>query len=174
MATVEHAHRRHPFRCGLVQRGPITYLVATAFSYDDVRLYAVRRMQATTASDDDIQHPQGFSPDDVVAGEASQFGACVMFRIETRISKELATILGETPLASDQQLHSEGMDFLMTATVSDSWQLRWWTLSQWTLSQGWAIEVLSPALLRNMIGQRLAEVVAHYESPFQSGEDSDE
>lgn len=169
MATVEHAHRRHPFRCGLVQRGPITYLVATAFSYDDVRLYAVRRMQATTASDEDIQHPQGFSPDDLVAGEAFLFGACVMFRIETRISKELATILGETPLASDQQLRSEGMDFVMTATVSDSWQLRWWTLSQ-----GWVIEVLSPALLRNKIGQRLAEVVAHYGSPFQSGEDSDE
>jgi predicted DNA-binding transcriptional regulator YafY len=42
----------------------------------------------------------------------------------------------------------------LTATISDSWQLRWWILSQ-----GGSIEVLSPSCLRKDIAE---EVTASY------------
>lgn len=162
-----HSIRLHPL--GLVQRGPVGYLVATAFGYEDVRLYAVHRIQTATITDDSCRRPDGFDLDDYVEGGALQFGAGAMFRIEARLSKDLAAVLEETPMSPDQTVHRDGADFLLTATVSDSWQLRWWVLSQ-----GSAIEVLSPASLRDEIGRQLGEATAYYESTLSSGEDSDE
>jgi len=49
-------------------------------------------------------------------------------------------------------------DFLVKATVGDTWQLRWWVLSQ-----GDAVRVLRPARLRREIVQQLRAATARYE-----------
>ena len=46
----QQTYRLHPL--GLVQRGQITYLVATAFDYDDERLYALHRISRVVVFDD--------------------------------------------------------------------------------------------------------------------------
>lgn len=162
-----HSIRLHPL--GLVQRGPVSYLVATAFGYPDVRLYAVHRIQMATITEDSVLRPEGFDLDEYIAGGALQFGGGATFRIEARLSEDLAAVLEETPLSPDQTVHRNGEGLLLTATVSDSWQLRWWILSQ-----GSAIVVLSPALLRDEIGRQIEEAAAYYRSAVSSGEDSDE
>ena len=145
----------HPL--ALVQRGPVTYLVATAFTYEDVRLYAVHRMTAARFLDTPSHRPEGFSLDDYIAHGGMQFGDGATLRLEAWVAPWLAEILMETPLADDQQLVPEGEDFRLTATVADSWQLRWWILSQ-----GAGLTVLEPDTLRREITQTLKRTLKGY------------
>jgi len=70
---------------------------------------------------------------------------------------ETAHILAETPLSVDMQLVSDGNRKTLSATVPDSWQLRWWVLSQ-----GGAIEVLAPTELREEIAATLSAALKRY------------
>lgn len=154
--------RLHPL--GLVQRGPVSYLAATAFGYADVRLYAVHRMREARISEEAADRPPDFDLDDYIASGALQFGEGGTIPLEARLSKELAAILEETPLAVDQVLVPDGEVFMLSATVSDSWQLRWWILSQ-----GDGIEVLAPAALREEIWRQLCAAAANYDNDISSG-----
>ena len=147
--------RLHPL--GLVQRGPVTYLVATAFTYTDVRLYAVHRIGQVKVLAQPSRRPEGFSLDAYIAQGALQFGNGEMIRLVARVSPWLADILTETPLAADQELKRVGEEFHLTATINDSWQLRWWILSQ-----GQGITVLEPKALRKEIAGELQNTLASY------------
>jgi predicted DNA-binding transcriptional regulator YafY len=145
----------HPL--ALVQRGPITYLVATAFNYQDIRLYALHRMYNATSSDQPVKRPAGFDLDAYIAGGALQFGGGDNICLKAKIWDGIAHILQETPLSVDQQIQEIDSSYILTATVADSWQLRWWILSQ-----GEGIEVIEPALLRQDIANSLQQAAARY------------
>ena len=151
------ALRLHPL--GLVQRGPVTYLVATAFTYTDVRLYAVHRITGASVQAEPAHRPDGFSLDDYIAQGALQFGDGRTIRLVARVSPWLADILTETPLTEDQQLEPVGEVLRLTATITDSWQLRWWILSQ-----GQGITVLEPEELRKYIIRELKNGLKGYGS----------
>lgn len=150
-----HSIRLHPL--GLVQRGPLSYLVASAFSYEDVRLYAVHRIQAATITEDACRRPNGFDLNEYVASGALQFASGAALRLEARVSEELAAILAETPLSNDQLIAGNTARPMLTATVADSWQLRWWLLSQ-----GSSIEVVNPIWMREEIGNELSDAARLY------------
>ena len=122
-----------------------------------MRLYAVHRMTAARCLDTHRYRPEGFSLDDYIARGGLQFGDGATLRLEARVAPWLAEILTETPLADDQQLVPEGEDFRLTATVADSWQLRWWILSQ-----GAGMTVLEPDTLRREITQTLKRTLKGY------------
>lgn len=149
-ASEPHPQRLHPL--GLVNRGPVTYLVATAWRYEDVRLYALHRLTRAARTHEASQRPAGFDLDAYIAAGALQFGQGHL-RLEARIEPTLARVLGETPIAPDQVIEGG----TLTATVPDGWQLRWWILSQ-----GEAIEVTAPTTLRNEIRASLAAALARY------------
>lgn len=144
----------HPL--GIIQRGPVGYLVATAFDYEDVRIYALHRIRKATRLPDAARRPAGFSLDDYLATGAGQFATNDPgreIRLRARIDADLARILEETALSKDMRLRPDGDDYLLTATVADTWQLRWWILSQ-----GARIEVLKPKALRRSIATEIAEL----------------
>ena len=149
------ALRLHPL--GLVQRGPVTYLVATAFTYTDVRLYAVHRITGASVQAEPAHRPDGFSLDEYIAQGALQFGDGRTIRLKARVSPWLADILTETPLTADQRLEPIGDELRLTATITDSWQLRWWILSQ-----GAGMTVLEPDTLRREITQTLKRTLKGY------------
>ena len=149
--------RLHPL--GLAQRGPVTYLVATAFTYTDVRLYAVHRITGASVQPEPAHRPDGFSLDDYIAQGALQFGDGRTIRLVARVSPWLADILTETPLTADQRLERAGEELRLTATITDSWQLRWWILAQ-----GAGITVLEPDTLRQEIAQTLKRTLKGYRS----------
>ncbi len=152
----------HPL--GLVQRGPVTYLVATAFTYQDIRLYALHRFSQAVLTESAANRPENFNLDDYIASGALQFGDGAQIQLIAKISKELADYLAETRLADDQILKPQGDGFLLQATVNNSWQLRWWVLSN-----GPAIEVLEPESLRKQIFQTLSQACQRYaESSLQA------
>lgn len=147
----------HPL--GIAQRGAVTYLVATAYDYSDVRLYAAHRIEAASLLEEDVTKPAGFSLDAYVAAGALQFGSGERIVLTARINQILASIVDETPLSTNQQITTEGADrFLLNARVLDSWQLRWWILSQ-----GANIEILSPPDLREKTRETLHRALAQYE-----------
>lgn len=144
----------HPL--ALVQRGPVTYLVATAFNYHVPRLYALHRIKAATISADILQRPADFNLDTYIASGALQFGTDSL-HLKAKIHGDMVDYSQETRLAEDQQLEKTGEEWLLKATVADSWQLRWWILS---LAE--AIEVIEPPGLRAEISTRLCAGAAHY------------
>lgn len=155
MADAPTSLRLHPL--GLVQRGPVAYLVATAFDYADVRLYAMHRIREATTTDARAKRPEGFSLDTFVGEGRMQFGDGGTLRLQALVSHELAAYLAETPLAKDQRIARAGERLKISATVPDSWQLEWWILSQ-----GPAIEVLKPVRLRRLVAEALREAASRY------------
>ncbi len=143
---------------GLVQRGPVAYLVATAYDYDDVRLYAVHRIRKAVVTRDRARRPPGFDLDEYIAEGGLQFGSGRTLSLRARVSGELAAILEETPIAADQRLKPERTGtHRLTATVPESWQLTWWILQQ-----GADLEVLSPKALREEIAGTLRAAANRY------------
>ncbi|MFZ4534946.1 helix-turn-helix transcriptional regulator [Propionivibrio sp.] len=145
----------HPL--AIVQRGPVTYLVATAFDYDDIRLYAAHRILAAKVSEEPAKRSKDFDLDAYIAQGALQFGKGETVRLEAHVSEGLACVLRETPISEVMTLEPEGSEWRLVATLADSWQLQWWVLSQ-----GSGITVISPEGLRNAIAEELAQALAGY------------
>jgi predicted DNA-binding transcriptional regulator YafY len=141
----------------LVNRGAVSYLIATAYEYEDVRLYAMHRILKATKTNDTVKRPASFDLDEYILAGGLHFGNGKTIRLSAWLSQWLAKILEETPLSADQQLKVSGEKTKLTATVSDSWQLTWWLMSQ-----GTGIEVTAPVALRKRVGEQLAEAAAQY------------
>ncbi|HEX5314009.1 MAG TPA: WYL domain-containing protein, partial [Gammaproteobacteria bacterium] len=147
---------------GIIQRGPVAYLVATAFDYADVRYFALHRIRKAEVLMDTAKRPAGFSLDDHLATGAAHFTTDTpvrSIRLRAQVSAELARILEETALSSDQKLSQAKStdDILVTASLPDTWQLRWWILSQ-----GSSLEVLAPKALRQYVADEVAELSKTY------------
>lgn len=150
------ALRLHPL--GLVVRGAVTYLVATAFDYTDVRLYALHRFQSAGRTYESAKRPKGFKLAQYVDDGALQFGNGKVLKLVARIDDRLAKNLTETPLSANQKLRSIGGGFELSASVVDSWQLQWWILSQ-----GSAITVVVPVALKERVRQALGAALKNYD-----------
>ena len=147
--------RLHPL--GLVARGVTLYLVATAFGYKDPRTYALHRITQASRTGEPVARPPEFDLDAYIAGGALQFGNGQTLRLEAWISESLARVLEETPLAADQTLELVESVHYLSASVLDSWQLRWWLLSQ-----GDEVIVVEPAELRTAMAETLEIAAAAY------------
>ena len=142
----------------LVQRGPISYLVATAFSYEDVRLYAVHRFTSVETQEDEATIPDTFNIDTYIREGALSFGSGEYFALKLRIQSDLKTTLTESPLSEDMKIAPDADTFLVTATVQNTWQLKWWIRSQ-----GAQAEILEPKDLRDEFIESLRNTLALYE-----------
>lgn len=140
-----------------IQRGPVPYLSATAFDYDDVRLYALHRMSRPVLLKEPREVPVDYTTDAYIKSGALNFGAGEVIQLKATVSDELAIYLTETPLAEDQKIKASGGHYELTATVQDSWQL-----SFWILSQGAAITVHQPAALRLAIMDVINQARGNY------------
>lgn len=147
--------RLHPL--GLVQRGACPYLVATAFDYDDPRLYALQRMRTARLLDEAVVVPEGFTLDAYLSQGHLGFGTAAPIHLRARVVPELAIRLQESPLTSAQELVPLGRDYELRAELPHTWQLHWWILSQ-----GPRIEVLEPVALREQVADELDQASRFY------------
>ena len=136
----------------LIQRGNITYLAATSEPYEDVRLYAAHRFQRVEILETPCRRPESFSLNAYINSGALQFAnpGAAPITLQAWIGEELTRRLRETPLSSDMQLEPLEDGHRLSATVQDSWQLRWWLLSQ-----AGDIAVQQPVELREALISRL-------------------
>ena len=147
----------HPL--GLIMRGALTYLVASAWDYADARLYALHRFSKVGILDAAAKAPEGFNLDAAITGGLAGFAnQGDPIQMELRCTEEVAAYLTETPLAADQKIEpEEGGWVRLAATVNDTWQLRWWLLGQ-----GAGVKVCAPPRLRAEIGATLIGAVKFY------------
>ena len=142
----------------IVQRGLITYLIATAAPYTDIRQFAVHRFRTATVLDSPCQGLDAFELQAYLDSDALQFGKPEKISLQAWVSEHQARLIRETPLSADMQLEPLEQGFSLRATVTDTWQLRWWILSL-----GDAFVVREPATLRQQIGDTLKRAAAAYE-----------
>lgn len=155
----EHEPRSYTLNpLGLVQRGPVSYLVATVGTYQDVLLFALHRFERAGILDDAVVRPPGFQLSDHLARGALDFGTGESIRLEVEFTLDAAEHLLETPLSEDQIVRSarDGRS-RVTATVIDTPQLRWWLLGF-----GADVEVIKPAALREWFATKAAASAARY------------
>lgn len=149
--------RLHPLT--LILRGSSPYLVARAFDYPDVRLFALQRMEAAAALADRISVPDGYSADTFLKDGGLEFGDGKEIVLRAVVSEALAMRLTETPLADDQTLRcGDDGGWALMARVSESWGLRFWILSQ-----GSNLTVQAPLNLRGGIRREHAAAAERYD-----------
>ena len=145
----------HPL--AFIQQGPVAYIVATAFTFTDPRLYALHRMRSAKLT----QEPstlKGFALDAYLKKGGMQFGEGGAIKLKAKVSTKLACYLAESPLTHDQRLVPQGKSFYeLSATIKDSWHLHFWILSQ-----GAEITVIQPKSLRKQILEQLKAAVGAY------------
>ena len=135
-------YRIHPL--GIVQRGAVTYLVATLSDYTDIRLLAVHRIESAQVLDKPAKMPKKFDLAKYIREGAFGFGESGELKLVVRFTTPAAEHLRETPLSLDQQIESDQPGWMrVQATVPNTAQLRWWLLGF-----GGQVEVLEPASLR--------------------------
>ncbi|MBT8614127.1 WYL domain-containing protein [Polynucleobacter paneuropaeus] len=147
--------RLHPL--GLVTRGSVVYLVATANDYSDIRLYALHRFKKAIRNFEKLKPLKGFSLDRYVEEGALQFGEGAQLQLVALVSEDLSRLLIETPISKNQAVKAKGGEWILEATVLDTWQLRWWILSQ-----GVRMRVLKPAALVKEIASTLRSAADQY------------
>lgn len=144
---------------GLVQRGHITYLVATVGSYQDVRLFALHRFTELNLTEQPLLSPPGFSLQNYLQSGALQFANGEQICLHARVSPYLSQLLQEAPLSEDMTLNPDTDGWhTVIATVHDGWQLKWWILSH-----GNSIQVLAPAALAQSVVKSLQQALAQYQ-----------
>ena len=151
----------HPL--ALVQRGTVSYLVATAFSLDKPSfnkplLFALHRIKHAVILDAAVQIPEDFNIDTFIAKGGLHFGGGTQIELEIQVDNWLHDILKETPLALEQQvLPLTNKQYIIKAKIVNTPQLQWWILAQ-----GDAITVLQPESLRNTTKEILEKTIQRY------------
>ncbi|MGA7177980.1 MAG: WYL domain-containing protein [Thiobacillaceae bacterium] len=143
-------YRVHPL--ALVQRGPVTYLVATLFDYPGPRLLVLHRMHAVTVLKERSMRPADFNIDRYIASGALGFGDGELIHLEVIFHKDAADHLHKAPLSDDQEIvHIDETRVRVTATLAKTPQLEWWLMAF-----GDKVEVVKPQALRQQM-QQIAE-----------------
>lgn len=146
----------------LLLRGQVLYLLATVGEHTDVRRFAMHRMLAAELYGE-ANLKRDFKLQGYLDAGGMQFtseSSAGLITFKARVKVQQANHLEEQPLSGDMQLSKINDEWcLLTATVIDSWQLRWWIMSHAA-----NIEVLEPAALRQEIKHQLSEAMSHYKT----------
>ena len=145
----------HPL--GLLQRGPVSFLVAAQDGEHGVRSYALHRIRQVRKLKFPCMHPEDFDLRDYAQRTISEFSGGTLIRLVLRVLPPMHRVLAEAPLSADQRLIPNGGDHQLVATVHNSWQLQSWLMAQLD-----CVEVLSPPDLRNAIADKVKNGSARY------------
>jgi len=143
---------------GLVLKDGITYLVCSMWDYPDIRLLALHRIRAAEVLYKPATSFDEFNLDDYIASGELHFSVGGTIHLKALFSKDAAFHLEERPLSDDQVIIAQGEEhMLVSATVQDTAELRWWLLGY-----GDTLEVLEPQGLREEFQGIISRMAAKY------------
>lgn len=156
-----HQNAVKPYRLNplaLVQRGQVSYLIASAEPYTDPLRFAIHRFVQVEITDCAAVIPAEFNLQRYLGSGAMEFSEGATIKLEFSAKQVLANLLQETPLSADMTcVKLDNDDYHISATVHKGWQLNLWLMSQSSF-----LTVLAPQEMRESIKQRLAEALAKY------------
>jgi len=130
---------------GLVLKDGVSYLVCSIGDYTDIRLLTLHRFIKASILDVPVLVPKDFNLDKYIAAGELDFVIKGEVKFKALFSKSAAFHLNERPLSNDQTMVDDVDDkVLLTATIHDTSELRWWLLSF-----GDQVEVLEPKNMRH-------------------------
>ncbi|GEM_PF-1459435 len=152
----------HPH--AIVQRGPITYLLALKNNESDLRLYALHRFTGAQIEESvPLRQLERFDLDDEVDRGTIDFSSGRAIDLVIKVRGYLTDLLLNCALSSQQQVVDEpdtsDFDLLIKAQVPETGQL-----FRWLLSGGANLEVLEPLYLRRAIASHLTKTANMYNS----------
>ncbi len=131
---------------GVVVRTSMTYLVATAENYEDVRHYVLHRMSEVRVLSEPMEELADFDLNRYL-NDYSSFAYPLSnqtIALRARFDSEAGAHLTECNLSHDHRATEQADgQILLEATVADTTQLRWWLAAF-----GSQVEVLEPSSLR--------------------------
>ncbi len=143
------------------------YVIGHDHRSDEIRTFAVDRIERIEATDEPFSVPESFDFDEYTAasfGVASEPATSVQIRFAARVR----TYIEERTWHPSQQLETRpDGDLELRLEVGSTAELR-----SWILSFGADAEVLGPAALRSEIAAQLADAAAQYPRQSRPGEDS--
>ncbi len=145
----------------LILREGVMYLVASANEYEELLHFALHRASGAALIERPAKRIQGFNLDHYVDNERAfsyPTKKQVSIRLRASLDQGLADHLSERPLSGDQSINQkEGSEYVLTATVVDTAELRWWLLGL-----GPAIVVSAPSELRQWMKQTIESMSKMY------------
>tara|TARA_R110000824_G_scaffold207846_1_gene393417 strand:- start:41285 stop:41815 length:531 start_codon:yes stop_codon:yes gene_type:complete len=146
---------------GLVSRHSVTYLLATVNDYDDIRQFAMHRIETATISESTWRPLHNFDVDNYIAGGA--FGYLqgkAPVTLVAQVAPQVAWLLSAPPLSEAQQLASlpDNTWQQLEAEVPDDQQTLWWLMAM-----GANVNVLAPTSWRETLKANAEQVLAPYQ-----------
>lgn len=138
----------------IVMRECVLYLVAARQSDPRPVQFALHRIRSAAVLDEPAKLPKSFDLPAYVEQEFRYPESADNLRIAVRFARSAGMHLIERPLSIDQVHAESGDDLIISATVPDTAELRWWLLGF-----GDQAEVIAPAALRCQI-RRIVDVSA--------------
>lgn len=116
----------HP--TGLVSRHSVSYLIARVNRYDNLRHFALHRMQQVTLLEQKAVTPEAFDIDAYIQAGAFSLTAGYTTQLVADIDPQLAWILNETPLSQQQKITpiNNSQWFCLQAEVPKDQETLWW------------------------------------------------
>lgn len=125
----------------IVQRGHLTYVVATLGERQKPVMLLLHRIAMATLQEGPLNRPKGFDLDRFIGEGELNYRVGEPIRLRVKFEKEAGAFLYETPLSEDQAITATDMEHLeVTATVPDTNELR-----GWLRGFGKVVDVLEPA-----------------------------
>lgn len=147
----------HP--AGIVSRHATSYLIASAYKYDDLRQFALHRIQTAKILDAPAKEHANFNVDLYIRDELNTGSTIQPVQLIADIAPTIAWLLNETPLANQQQItplaNSEWSK--LVATVPEDSETFWWIFSL-----GESIRVHEPTNWRMLIQEKLKQAQQLY------------
>lgn len=147
---------------GLVVRHSVSYLLAMVNDYEDIRQFALHRIQTLTPSPEPYREQPDFSVEGYIAKGAFGYPLDQQdIKLVAKIDKAMAWLLAETPISLEQHLSAADEQgwVTLTATVPNDQQTQWWIMGF-----GARIQVLEPSSWREAIIEQAQKMQALYQA----------
>lgn len=116
----------HP--AGLLSRHSVSYLIGSVESYDDLRQFALHRIQTAECLNEPARLRADFTINDYVHQDLNTAAPINQVELIADVSPQIAWLLSETPLSPEQSLETlPDSDWRrLRATVPDDQETLWW------------------------------------------------
>ncbi|WP_313285951.1 helix-turn-helix transcriptional regulator [Stutzerimonas kunmingensis] len=153
----------HP--AGLVSRHTISYLIGSVDGYEDLRQFALHRIHQAECLGAPARARNDFDIESYIRQYLNTSTAIEQVELVADIAPQIAWLLGETPLSTEQSLEPlEGSDWQhLRAKVPDDQETMWWVFSL-----GENVRVCEPKHWVAAIRERASRLRALYEQEIPS------
>lgn len=147
----------HP--AGIVSRHAVSYLIASVNEYEDLRQFALHRIQSAEVLPEAAKPHKRFNVDSYIREELNTDSTIEQVQLVADIAPNIAWLLRETPLSEQQSIAPlpDSDWFRLEASVPNDSETQWWVFSL-----GENLHLHEPLSWREVLEQRYRKALKFY------------